>query len=272
MIEAVCTCVNYGDFLAATLPTNRYQFDRMVVVTAPEDTATQRVCEFNNVQVVLTDSFNTRWGEFCKGCGINDGLEELGLGDWVVHLDADIVLPPLTKQLIEQANLDKSMIYGADRHILDEPAWQRHQAMPRLQQEDNVYVHVDQYPLGTRIATSQYGGYLPIGFFQLWNAGASGVKRYPDQHTDAGRTDMLFAAQWPRAKRALLPELVVYHLESEPGAMQGANWAGRKTKPFGAAVTDLVPASNVNVLPEHRKPHHRKRHHHHHHYHAPEGS
>lgn len=268
MIEAVTTCVNYADFLAATLPTNRYAFDRMVVVTAPEDTATQRVCEYNNVQVVLTDSFNNRWGEFCKGCGINDGLEELSLNDWVIHLDADIALPPLTKQLIETADLDKTMLYGADRHLLSETAWNQHQAMPRLQQEDNVYVHVDQYPLGTRIATSDYGGYLPIGFFQLWNPKTSGITDYPENHTSAGRADMVFASQWARAKRALLPELVVYHLESEPGAMQGINWAGRRTKPFGAAVTDPIPASHV--LPEHRKPHRRRRHHHH--YRRPESA
>ena len=264
MIEAVTTCVNYADFLAATLPTNRFQFDRMVVVTAPEDTATQRVCEYNNVQCIVTDVFNSRWGEFCKGAAINEGLAELSLGDWVVHLDADIALPPLTKQLIENAELDKRMVYGADRHILDESAWQQHTAMPRLQQEDNVYVHVDPYRMGTRIATSHYGGYIPIGFFQLWHPEVSDVYEYPEQHTDAGRGDMLFAAKWPRAQRALMPEIVVYHLESEPGAMQGTNWAGRKTKPFGAAVTDPIPASNV--LPQHRKPH---RHHHRHHYHPP---
>ena len=139
MIEAVVTSVNYADFLAATLPTNRYQFDRMVVVTAPEDTATQRVCEFNNVQVILTDSFNSRWGEFCKGCGINDGLEELGMSDWVVQSsDADVVLPPLTKQPDrDRRSWTRRCSTDADRHILDE-AWQRHQAMPRLQQEDDV--------------------------------------------------------------------------------------------------------------------------------------
>ena len=260
-LEAVLTCVNFADFLAATLPTNRYLFDQMVVVTAPEDTATQRVCEFNHVKCVLTDAFNSRWGEFCKGCGINEGLAELSLDDWVIHLDADIALPPLTRRILEAADLDKSMLYGVDRHILSEEAWRLHQAMPRLQQEDNVYVHVDAYPLGTRIATSNYGGYIPIGFFQLWHPEVSDIYEYPEQHTSAGRSDMLFATNWPRAKRALLPELVVYHLESEAGAMQGVNWAGRKTKPFGPVVKDPIPASNV--LPQHRKPH---RHHHHHHY------
>jgi hypothetical protein len=41
-----------------------------------------------------------------------------------------------------------------------------------------------------------------------------------------------FSLQWDRAKRALVPELVVLHLESEDAAV-GANWCGRVTKPFG---------------------------------------
>ncbi len=34
---------------------------------------------------------------------------------WVVHLDADIWLPPQTRLLLQNANLDPSMIYGIDR-------------------------------------------------------------------------------------------------------------------------------------------------------------
>jgi hypothetical protein len=45
---------------------------------------------------------------------------------------------------------------------------------------------------------------------------------------------MLFSAQWPPEKRALLPTIAVYHLESE-SAPQGQNWNGRTTKPFAPA-------------------------------------
>ena len=86
--------------------------------------------------------------------------------------------------------------------------------------------------MGVRVVPDTYNGYVPIGFFQMWNPSKSGISVYPHQHTDAGRGDMLFAKQWPRSKRALLPEIIGYHLESEPSDM-GANWGGRKTAPFG---------------------------------------
>jgi hypothetical protein len=51
-------------------------------------------------------------------------------------------------------------------------------------------------------------------------------------HSDAARTDVQFGLQWDRHRRALVPELVVLHLESED-AVTGANWSGRTTRPFG---------------------------------------
>jgi hypothetical protein len=78
------------------------------------------------------------------------------------------------------------------------------------------------------------GGYVPIGFFQMWCPSVSGVYVYPEGHTDAGREDLLFANQWSRADRGFIPELVAYHLETEDSGY-GTNWGGRKTKQFEAA-------------------------------------
>jgi hypothetical protein len=84
--------------------------------------------------------------------------------------------------------------------------------------------------IGTRVAFDHLFGWVPIGFFQLFNA-ASGHTRYPQGHTNAAREDTLFPAQWPRRKRALIPEILAYHLESENAPM-AANWQKRTTKPF----------------------------------------
>lgn len=245
-IEAVITCVDYSDFLAQTLPHNRVLFDRMVVVTAPEDKATRRVCEYWNVQCIPTDVFETRWGKFSKGRAINVGLGELAKDGWMLHLDADIVCPPLMRSLIQQAELDPTHLYGFDRHICrGEEAWRKFMAMPQLQHESGAYIHMDKFPMGTRVMQGHAGGYVPIGFAQLWHPGASGVATYPEQHDTAGRTDVLFAMQWPRAKRGLIPEVVMYHLESDDAA-NAANWNGRTTARFGVAGELLPPVASAS--------------------------
>lgn len=235
-LEGVTVCVNYADILAHTLPLNKTHFDRLIVVTAPEDEATQRVCEYWGVECILTDAFRSRWkGEFCKGSGINAGLDALDKDAWILHFDADVVLPPNFRQVLQRADLDPAMIYGCDRaEFKSFSDWEKFYRAPEPHTQGMGFIlHIEHHGqrFGARVAFPHEGGFIPIGFFQLWHA-ESGVLRYPAGHTDAGREDSHFAAQWPRRKRGFLPEIVVYHLESEAAPM-GANWQGRKTKPFG---------------------------------------
>lgn len=234
-LEGVVVCDKYADFLRHTLPHNKFLFDKLVVVTSYEDRETQRLCEFHHVKCIPTDEFESRKKIFRKGAGVNVGLSDLSQDDWVVHLDADMYLPPQTRILIERANLDKRMIYGIDRFIVRGfRAWNEFQDNPRLQQELDAYVHLNAFPLGTRVMQTNADGYVPIGFFQMWNPSATGVTRYPQGHTDAGREDTLFPMQWKRSERALIPEIVGYHLESDD-ASNAANWSGRTTAPFRAS-------------------------------------
>ncbi len=199
---------------------------------SPEDKDTQRICEFHHVECLQTDALNSRWNKFCKGAGINEGLNRLDRDGWVVHLDADIWLPPQTRLLLQNANLDRHMVYGIDRFCVKGYAeWDQFLEKPALQHECDAYVHLNAFPLGTRVTSKDGGGYIPIGFFQMWCPEVSCVCEYPVAHTDAGRGDMVFAKFWPRAQRALIPEVVGYHLESSDASMS-ANWYGRKTAPF----------------------------------------
>lgn len=238
-LEAVVTSVNYDDFLSETLPLNKVHFDNMVVVTSPEDLATQKLCEYYHVKCVPTNAFGAK-GEFRKGAAINAGLRQLDLDGWVIQLDADIALPPQTRRILEAIDLDAYSIYGIDRfNVMGRKAWDKHKRHPALQQENDVYVHLNAFPLGTRFISRQ--GWIPIGFFQLWNPHISSISlgstfTYPENHTNAGRTDMMHAARWPSKQRHMLPELVAYHLESEP-AEQGANWEGRQTARFDEPYT-----------------------------------
>jgi len=231
-MEAVVVCDHYDDFLRYTLPQNKYLFDRMVVVTSFEDNRTRKLCEFYHVECIPTDSLCTRQGQFYKSAGINQGLAALSLEDWVVHMDADIWLPPQTKILLQLANLAKRMIYGIDRFIVKgAKAWDEFLQMPKLQHEDEAWIHMNAFPIGTRLMQAHFGGYVNIGFFQFWNPKGSGIKTYPTGHSGAGRDDTLFAAQWPRGLRGFIPEIIGYHLESVD-ASKAANWNGRTTVPF----------------------------------------
>jgi hypothetical protein len=231
-LEAVVTSVGYSDFLAETLVQNKQLFDKIVVVTSPEDDRTQKLCEHLFVECVVTDEFRTAEGKFCKGAGINAGLARLDGDGWVVHLDADIALPPMTRRYLEKLDLDPRNLYGCDRYLVDADEWHEHKRRPRLEHENGIYVHTSAYKIGARIVPVDRGGYVPIGFFQLWNPNVSGVHLYPTSHTTAARTDMLFSFRWPPARRDFLPEIIAYHLESDREAPQGANWEGRTTPPF----------------------------------------
>ena len=101
---------------------------------------------------------------------------------------------------------------------------------------------------GVLVKFDQHGGYIPIGFFQLWHADSE-ILNYPEGHTDAGREDSHFATLWPRDKRQLLPEIIAYHLESESAPM-AVNWKGRATKPFSidSSVRDALAAARRLLL------------------------
>ena len=234
ILEAVTICVNFSDILAHTLPLNKRHFDRMVVVRDSQDIGTYNVCRHHHVECLTTDQFYTNEQAFNKGNGINHGLSALSLSDWVCHLDADIVLPPRFRDLLERVvQPDPECIYGIDRMMCPTfDDWLAYVVAPVTQHADEIFVNAEPFPLGARIAKLDGEGYVPIGFFQLWNAAASGVRDYPNIHGDAGRGDMLHALKWPRAKRHLIPEIIGIHLEGRkpPGTV---NWRGRVMEPFG---------------------------------------
>jgi hypothetical protein len=107
-----------------------------------------------------------------------------------------------------------------------------------FQHRNHCLLSPPPFPLGSRLVLREQGGYVPIGFFQLWH-GRHG-RRYPLRQGNAEHTDVLHALQWPRDKRRLLEEVFAVHLESEPSRM-GANWSGRKTAPFGPVAVPPPP-------------------------------
>jgi len=247
-LEGVIICCGYADFLAHTLPYNKHHFDRLVVVSDTKDTATKKLCEHLNVECIQTDIFYENGDKFNKAKGINVGLNALSNADWVIHLDADIYLPPMFRNIMNNIieELPKDNIYGVDRMMCpDYSAWASYMDDPKPLHEGWIYVHPNIFPVGVRIAEYTHKGWEPIGYFQMWNPKISNVFLYPDQHGAADRTDVMFCKNWPRGKRQLIPEIICIHIESENLDLKemGKNWNGRKTKPFTYEET----AESVNI-------------------------
>lgn len=234
-IEAVIVCVDYADFLAYTLPQTKLHVDHIVVVTTPSDKLTQQICKHHNIECIKTNSFYDSGDKFNKAKGINEGLNYLSKRDWVIHMDADIYLPPMTKDILLKKELDKKKIYGADRLMCpDYDSWVEYLKNPRMIHDNWIFVHLNAFPIASRVADYNGDGYSPIGYFQLWHPNESGIRLYPETHGAADRTDMLFAKKWDKSSRELLAELIVIHLDSEDATVKemGKNWSGRKTQPF----------------------------------------
>ena len=255
-IEAVTVCVNYADFLTETARHNRHIFDRWLIVTTPDDRATIACCKQHNLQCLTVDGIGSvdppKFQN--KGVGISQGLAQLQTDVWLLHIDADVVLPSDTRRQLEIACLDETCIYGIDRfcvHSWDQ--WKQLEASGYLhnQHGHQLVTMPPQFgSLNCRLVRNPWG-YTPIGFFQLWH-GSSGMldgwryKDYPLTNSTAAHSDIKHSLQWPRQKRVLIPEIFAVHLESEP-VQYGANWKGRKTKPFGpvpaaAAVKPAKPS------------------------------
>jgi hypothetical protein len=257
-LEAVTVCVNYADFLEETIPHNLPQLDLWTVVTTPEDERTQGVCARYGLRCLKTECFyrDVERPSINKSRGINYGLAHQSHSGWMLHLDSDIVLPPQFRKMVENAELDPACLYGMDRvNCTGSAAWDAFRHDPELQYEWSCLVKPPRgWRLGARIAHGDYGGYCPIGFFQLWNPRGSGVNRYPmTVEGNMEHTDVLFAIQWPRARRHLLPEGFCVHLESS--GEFGANWHGRKTPPFrGMPGPGLSSTQGPTAADRSRKP------------------
>lgn len=236
-LEGVIVCINYSDFLKVTLPVNKQYFDRLVVVTDTKDTETAKVCSFYNVQCIQTDAFYVDGSTMAnKALGINEGLKVLKKDGWVLQMDADIWLPPLTRHILDRLPLDEKSIYGIDRLMCNSyHDWTDFIHMNKVDahpmHEGWIYLHLHHFPVGQRIVQYHGEGYMPIGFFQLWNPFSSGIYTYPVEKVGYDRTDVLHLKQFPRDKRKFIPELVCVHLASEEHFM-GQNWHGRKSKTF----------------------------------------
>ncbi len=259
-IEAVIVCENYSDFLAHTLPETLQHVDHAVVVTSHKDKHTKDICNKYGVNCVQTDVGSEHGDKFNKGRMINTGIAHCRNDDWLMHLAADIVLPHRFRGVLNAAKPEIENLYGADRlNVHDFEQWEsvRQNLVPQYHDGCHVFPHGD-LELGARLLHGDYG-FCPIGYFQMWHS--SQHKMYPGSSGSAEHADVLFAMQWPRVKRVLLPQFFVYHLDSGVQQM-GTNWDGRKSPAFCPCHSYTLPDELSYERNRHRR-RHRPPHHHH---------
>lgn len=268
-LEAVIVCKNYSDFLAHSLPENVQYFDDVVVVTAHDDYATQKLCARYSVDYVKTEAFTEGGHIFNKGKAINLGLSHLPKNGWMLHLDADIVLPHRFRHMLDRAHLEEKNIYGADRVNVygGIEVWEnvKKKTVPHYSEGwfvDPGFCHERDVPpgckFGARVVHMEHS-WIPIGFFQLWHREAGAKYNY--KLGAAAGSDCIFPAQWPRRNRVLLPEVVCWHLDSENEHGIGTNWKGRKSIAFcpchdGFLPHELKYCKHHPHSPLCKKPHH----------------
>ncbi len=228
-LEAVTTCVGFDDFLDVTLALNHPHFDTIIVVTSHDDKRTQAVARKHGAVCVQTDLFKKNGRNFNKGAAINAGFNRFQYHGWRMHLDSDIAVPDnFRRMLFNHSHLDKSCVYGADRvDVVGRDVLESIRMGAPQHRERSFLIPAQGCPLSPRYVDPLHG-YVPIGYFQLWNAAAQ--KPYPWSLGTAAHDDVAFAAQWSAEHRRCLPTVICHHLCARPPQC-GENWDGKRSQP-----------------------------------------
>jgi hypothetical protein len=206
-IRGITISVGYASTLAVCLPRNMRHLTECLVVTSPEDAATQAVAaSVPGVRVLVSDAGTRHGARFNKGLLMEEGFDALGREGWLLILDADILLP----DHLPLDHLRPTRLHGARRRVLDDPAaWS-----PELDWR-TCAVHRD-------------GG--AIGFFQAFHADDPALKGkspwYDVTFAHAGGGDAYFMGHWPGINRVVLP-LEVLHLGTPDRNWFGVDAEGR---------------------------------------------
>jgi len=207
-LDVIVVSVNYNDLVLVSLMNNVKVFDNITIVTSTEDKMCQQICKRIGVRCVLTDSMYDSGAKFNKGKAINEGIKSLNDPDYILIIDADIVV----KNKINLESLNEDYLYTSDRWIC--------KSYGLYKQWENGNIELNK--IGSN--ESDKG----IGFFQLFNINNKNIdkdKPYPETSNDAAFDDLLFRDKF--VNRTKIEENVIIHL-GDPYI----NWNGRVTRRF----------------------------------------
>lgn len=231
----ITVCVDYANYLDSAAFWNTGQFDEHAVVTIPGDVATRSVCAAYGLRPILTSSFYSNGDTFNKARAINVALRTIKPDDWVLFMDADIILPLDFREQLEKLTLDPENLYYTKRKPLPEST--DGELLCRLKIEKDLWGSVkDGHP-----------GFdcQPWGYFQLVNAQCPRLKKrgtswMEERFKSAADYDTEFKSRWPVRQHVKLPEDKFTTLHLWHGH-RGKNWRG------------LVPERRATDAPDGKK-------------------
>ena len=209
-IDVIIISVNYNDFLILSLENNTKHFENITVVTSISDVMCQDICKTFGVKCITTDVFYEDGFKFNKGKAINVGIESIINPQFILLLDADIVVT----NKFELTNLENDTLYTSGRWIcynyFQYERWEKGETpvnnLPKYER-DNSY-----------------------GFFQLFNFNNTlGINWYPSELENSSHPDLKFSSLFSKKQTI---DVDIIHL----GDVK-KNWDGRKTEKF---ITDEV--------------------------------
>jgi len=199
--EAIIVAYNYKDFLSTTLPLNLEVLDHVVVITKENDPIIEycQSLKSDKISIVITDAFHHDGAKFNKGLVINIGFQNLIHKEWVMTLDADIVLPPDFKDKFCKSFNNLEYIYGSRRYNID----------TRKEWED---LQAGRKTVNDFILFRGFG----YGFLTMWHYHSSTFQRllkdnnglaYPFWIKEAREIDWMFVRNWENGGMNYQPPL-----------------------------------------------------------------
>ncbi len=219
-IHAITVCVNYSHLFKYTIEANRHFFKRWIIVTHETDSDTIELCKEHNLEYIFSKSLYNR--TFFKSGAINEAIDYLGDVDWILHIDADIVLPQNFPNVFKEDIHGRPLIRGTYlnwpegkgklytthgyRKYLDKPPEAPIlYSMGRVnveEGEDLKTLNIQKYFDQDNKIVQRHKGY---GYFQLWNNPALNLYYsnnlrdiYPTHSKNAGADDWIFSKMFTK--------------------------------------------------------------------------
>ena len=220
-VDVIIISVDYNDFLPITLENNTKIFENITVVTSINDTECQKICERFNVNCVVTERMYENGASFNKGKAINDGINSLLNPNWILLLDADIIVPESFPESFKNNYTNVNSLYVCNRVMFKE-----------------YQSYLDwKYGSGIKGQVSRLNG---IGYFQLFNINSNCLQRiiYPETSNNAAGSDISF--------RNKFTEKVDLKIESIHLGISYQNWNGRETPEFVSTSENIKSIQKIN--------------------------